>query len=344
MSFDNDNTDSGPPKHHRQRQSRRRQRRKHIVDNVGADDDFDNDDFFDVDDNNDAEEQHLHQYDDLLEQGYFGDVLELIDTPDAPDDVASLRALFCLQAHVQSYDRAEATLEKLTQRDPEHTALYQGFRECIPAQRFAAARLTDPELAQKRVSLMPGQKDEYARIAVLHAEEQYTRAAAALKKATEFQYCRGRITTIDGAETVFYTIEDQDPLTGTTLPCYRQGQVFDVPYRQLRSVVFIHDPTLRLSPWLPAEVTTIDGLCHSVFVPAEYPATSEEDARERAWNPCDTSNDYAVYSCVRNLKTMYQRKDGAYKGRTDKLRSLARIDFDPVAPSLFKRMWRWFSS
>jgi hypothetical protein len=51
-----------------------------------------------------------------------------------------------------------------------------------------------------------------------------------------------------------------------------------------------------------------------------------------------------IYSCGRNTQIMYQRSAGEYKGRTDKLRSVSRIDFDPVSHSLFSRLWRWLWS
>lgn len=291
-------------------------------------------------------------FEDLLTEGSFGDALDLIDTPDAPDDVASLRLRFCLQARVQSYDRADATLAKLVQRDSQQAALYEGFRQCIPAQRFAAERLTDPELAIKRISLMPAAEDEYGRVAVFHARGQHQHAAAELEKlaATSRRRRRdGQIIYLDGTQSTFYTIEDVDPMTGTTLPCYRGGQVLDVPYRQLRSVALSHEPTLRLSPWIPAEVSTIDGTRHSVFLPVEYPATTETEARERPWQTSKHAHGYEIWSCARRISIRYQVNENIQGGSNGELRFISRIDFDPdpepaPPPSRLKGLRRWFSS
>lgn len=215
----------------------------------------------------------------LFEQGEYqaalAEVQQATSGPAATPD--HLLTRFNLEVRLQQYDAARATAARLSAVAPQIMPVLRGYMDAAAAEERAARRLTDPELASKRstVGLPPPFAIAYVQAAAAHARRDAAAARAALAEARKMAPpVAGTLVLLGGSEVPFADLIDTDELTGPILPCYEGSQLLDLPYADLREVVFGEPKTTLDMMWMPARVTLVDGSVLAVRIPTLYPGSA----------------------------------------------------------------------
>lgn len=249
---------------------------------------------------------------------------------EASSDPGRLLMAYQVELRTHRFDDAARTLARIVQFDPRFAPAAKELEGSANAERLRLARSTDATVAGKRSALAPPPPFalELVRAAVTHAQGDAAGAKAALASArTHRPKTPGTLTWTNGRTQAFTDLEDTDDLTSATLPCFEAGQVLDVPFVEIRSVVFDAPRSSFDSLWAPAEVVTRAGERLRVRVPALYVGAGvhpDPHVRLGTVTSWDHDRGYAIASGQRDFRLETAEGGSTIVG----LRQIARIDFD----------------
>lgn len=287
--------------------------------------------------------------DECIQSGNFeGALAQLSAQTSGPQaDPGQLLTRFSMEARLQRFDAAEASMKRLLAAAPQVADRMSAFGRAARAEATATARLTNPAAAGQRstVGMPPPHAMAYVKAAVLHAQRDHAGAAAALAEAKSLTPATaGTLTWGNGKTARFVALTDTDDLTGPTLPCYDRETVLDLPYSELLSVNLLFGSTSFDVMWIPAEVVTVEGKALSVRVPAYYLGTGVSRDREvRTGGQTSWAHErgYAEAVGQRDFKATMEGGGSSLIG----ILNLKRIDFDnprrtPPTPEKPKSWWQ----
>lgn len=267
-----------------------------------------------------------------LERGELESGLQRL-RQEASSDPGRLLMAYQLELRTHRFDDAARTLARIVQLDPRFAPAAKELELSANAERLRLARATDATVAGKRSALAPPPPFalELVRAAVSHARGDAAGTKDALASAEAHRpKTPGTLTWTDGRTRTFTDLVDTDDLTGATLPCFEAGQILDVPFVEIRSIVFSEPRTSFDSLWAPAEVVTRSGERLHVRVPALYVGAgvhAEPSVRLGTMTTWDHDRGYAVASGQRDFKLTTSDGGMSMVG----LRQIARIDFEGPA-------------
>lgn len=267
-----------------------------------------------------------------LERGELESGLQRL-RQEASSDPGRLLMAYQLELRTHRFDDAARTLSRIVQLDPRFAPAAKELELSANAERLRLARATDATVAGKRSALAPPPPFalELVRAAVSHARGDAAGTKDALASAEAHRpKTPGTLTWTDGRTKTFTDLVDTDDLTGATLPCFEAGQILDVPFVEIRSIVFSEPRTSFDSLWAPAEVTTRTGDRLHVRIPALYVGAgvhAEPSVRLGTMTTWDHDRGYAIASGQRDFKLSTSDGGMSMVG----LRQIARIDFEGPA-------------
>lgn len=254
---------------------------------------------------------------------------------EASSDPGRLLMAYQIELRTHRFDDAARTLARIVQLDPRFAPAAKELEGSANAERLRLARSTDVTVAGKRSALAPPPPFalELVRAAVTHAQGDAAGVKAALASArTHRPKTPGTLTWTDGRTKAFTDLEDTDDLTSATLPCFEAGQILDVPFVEIRSVVFDAPRSSFDSLWAPAEVVTRTGERLRVRVPALYVGAGvhpDPHVRLGTVTSWDHDRGYAIASGQRDFRLETGEGGTTIVGQ----RQIARIDFEGPAMS-----------
>jgi protein involved in temperature-dependent protein secretion len=267
-----------------------------------------------------------------LERGELESGLQRL-RQEATSDPGRLLMAYQLEIRTHRFDDAARTLARIVQLDPGFAPAAKELELSANAERLRVARATDATVAGKRSALAPPPPFalELVRAAVSHARGDAAGTKDALASAEAHRpKTPGTLTWTDGRTKTFTDLVDTDDLTGATLPCFEAGQILDVPFVEIRSIVFSQPRTSFDSLWAPAEVVTRSGERLHVRIPALYVGAgvhAEPSVRIGTMTTWDHDRGYAIASGQRDFKLTTSDGGMSMVG----LRQIARIDFEGPA-------------
>ena len=267
-----------------------------------------------------------------LERGELESGLQRL-RQEASSDPGRLLMAYQLELRTHRFDDAARTLARIVQLDPRFAPAAKDLELSANAERLRLARATDATVAGKRSALAPPPPFalELVRAAVSHARGDAAATKDALASAEAHRpKTPGTLTWTDGRTKTFTDLVDTDDLTGATLPCFEAGQLLDVPFVEIRSIVFSEPRSSFDSLWAPAEVVTRSGERLHVRVPALYVGAGvhpEPSVRLGTMTTWDHDRGYAIASGQRDFKLTTSDGGMSMVG----LRQIARIDFEGPA-------------
>jgi protein involved in temperature-dependent protein secretion len=267
-----------------------------------------------------------------LERGELESGLQRL-RQEATSDPGRLLMAYQLEVRTHRFDDAARTLARIVQLDPRFAPAAKELELSANAERLRVARASDATVAGKRSALAPPPPFalELVRAAVSHARGDAPGTKDALASAEAHRpKTPGTLTWTDGRTRTFTDLVDTDDLTGATLPCFEAGQILDVPFVEIRSIVFEPPRTSFDSLWAPAEVVTRSGERLRVRVPALYVGAGvhpEPSVRLGTMTTWDHDRGYAIASGQRDFKLVTSDGGMSMVG----LRQIARIDFEGPA-------------
>lgn len=271
--------------------------------------------------------------DSLLQRGELRQALELARAQLAHHPEPDLLLLaFGLEVRVHEFDRAAATLARLIELAPQAAAGLEAYGRYARAEKRRVERLTDPEAAASRSSILapPPHLLAYSAAAVAHARGDHAAATAALEEANATRpRMSGALLRHSGVTVRFIDLVDLDALTGAVLPCYGGDALLDVPYSQLRSVKFHRGQTALDALWLPTELLFVDGTTARVRVPSLYTGSGLSalaGARTGNTTLYFYETGYAIGAGQRDLEAHTEDGSRAMVGIT----SIAELQLDPA--------------
>lgn len=271
----------------------------------------------------------------LIQEGDFEGALARMAQENAGPrpDPGQLLMAFTMEVRLQRFGAAEATMKRLIEVAPQVAQPMGALARFARAESAATARLTDPAAAGRRAALgaPPPHGLVYVKAAVLHAQKDYTGAAAALAEAKpQTPATPGTLTWVNGRTARFLDLTDTDDLTGPILPCYDGDVVLDLPYSELRSVNLLDGKTSFDVMWMPAEIVTAAGKTVMLRVPAFYVGTGKADmppVRTGQMTTWERTHGYAQGLGQRDFKVSMADGGMSMVG----ILQIQRIDFDVPA-------------
>lgn len=273
-----------------------------------------------------------------IEQGEFQDALAALtqETSGPAADPARLLMRFNVEVRLQRFGEASTTMQRLLAAAPQLSGPMSEFGASAQAEAQATARLRDPELAGRRKAV--GLPSPYAlaltKACVHHAQGDTAGAAAAIQEAkAATPPIGGTLVRASGHSQRFTAITDTDALTGATVPLYRGGELFDLAFGDLRSLVFAPPKTSFDVMWAPVEVSTVDGQRFHARMPTLYAGSGVatdphlRSGRETAW---DHRCGYAVASGQRDWSLTVDGGGQSLVG----VQGVVRVDFENAPRSM----------
>lgn len=190
----------------------------------------------------------------------------------SPSDAAKRTLLFQVLAFCGEWDKAERHLEILAERDPRAETGAQVYRNLITAEKKRdevfqgtgrpswMTRMPDwlEELFQAREKLSAGAPDEAS--AILRKIDGQTPAVSGV---------------VDG--TAFRKFRDADDFLAHFLEVFIHDSYLWFPFGSLREVS-VSEPKSQLDLlWIPARITTTEGLAVGCYLPVLYPDSRRSD-------------------------------------------------------------------
>lgn len=236
-----------------------------------------------------------------------------------------------LQLAMLDWAGAAATMAQVRSVAPQLGALLHRVQSSAQAERERHARASDPARAGQRHGFAPPPPHDllYARAEHAHASQDHAAAKAALDEIARIRpRTRGTITTTAGTTVRFADIVDADDLTGAIFPVYYQGQIYDLPFSELRSLELL--PKGDPFHWLWPSVTFAtkgDGPRGTVAFPALYVGSTTQPAPDVRAGRTTVFDHQLGYALAAGLRDFWVFDEGGGK-RLMGLGHFATIVFD----------------
>lgn len=269
-----------------------------------------------------------------MTEGDFRGAAELL-RPEATrsNDPGLLVMMLFLECYGADFTRAKAALDRARAAAPQLGPLLDKVESCAACEWARHARMSDPGLAGQRAAFKPPPPFAmlYAKAAHAHASKDYATTKDALEEIGRIRpKVPGVVTTVRGDKIAFADFVDTDDLMGATFPIYYQKQIYDLPYAELKSLVFEpkEDPFYAL--WPSVTFDTTFGARGRVAFPSLYAGTTTNDEamiRLGRTTYFDHDRGYAIALGLRDFWVL--GTDGSK--RMMGLTHFARIDFGPLS-------------
>ena len=206
-----------------------------------------------------------------------GQLTEAIDAQVAvvkakPIDQGARLFLFELLAFSGELDRAQRQIDALQATEPEIVMAIADYRKVLDAER--ARRLVFSTKTQPGFLTPP---PEHIRLRLQGMSKLADGAAGEANEA--FQQANSQLPDLKGSlnDQAFDSLRDGDDCLGSVLEVFSKGQYFWVPLEQVQFITMNVPRFPRDLLWIPAHLEMQTGDAGSVFLPALYPGTEQEN-------------------------------------------------------------------
>jgi type VI secretion system protein ImpE len=204
----------------------------------------------------------------LIKTGKLGEARKQLteELKGSPGDLGRRTLLFQVLSFCGEWDKAERHLETISTQDPTRETGVSVYRDMIRAEK---ERL-DVRRRNRQASFLP-EPPPYRKF---HDEAWQKLAAGEIAQATELfeevEAQRPMVSgTVNGQE--FTGVSDTDSLLFPFLEAFVHERYVLVPFESIRELVISPPTTLFDLLWVPALVTTWEGLTMNCHLPVLYP-------------------------------------------------------------------------
>jgi type VI secretion system protein ImpE len=206
-----------------------------------------------------------------------GKLAEAIDAQVAvvkanPMDQGQRLFLFEMLVFAGDLDRAQRQIDAIQTDQPEIVVAIMDYRKLLDAERQRRQVFNN-----KAQPGFLGPVPDHVRVRLLALVKLADNALA--EAATLFEEANGQIAPLKGSLNgkAFEGLRDGDDCLGSILEVCSKGKYFWVPLEQIETLTMNAPRFPRDLLWIPAHLETKEGDAGSVFLPALYPGTDQEN-------------------------------------------------------------------